>query len=283
MKNILMLAFGTASAISLTACNGGSSPSSTNINNNGYNGTVAESYSASLPGGGILTTTTNMFYPANTNESTPLYLSVSGITGSVNVNFTIQPAVGSDGIQQSNIKLAAVNLPTIVSPALCAFESNGNESCTLTIDLNNAGAGSYTITPTLESTALTPLINFTVLTQMNYIIPDGTYVETVTGNYPVRVGFLPGCYIESAPSTYTYTVTNGYGCNQYGYCSQLIPGTTGNIFTAPLTTTYFIDNAGATWYDTFYALGYYNGSYNTQTTRSVCPGVVYHANYTLVN
>ena len=197
MTNSSKLLLVISSALILTACNSGSSPSSSNSNNsNGYSGALVESYSVSLPNGGTLNTTQNLVFPAESNGTTPLYFNVSNITESVNIDFAIQQT-SSSSLQQKDV--SAGSLPTI-SSITCNFTLQ-NESCTLTLSLNNSAAGSYSIIPTVESpeSALTP-IPFTNIVPGNYFFGNGTYsvsgiADTVsnnvcTGNVPLPVGSI---------------------------------------------------------------------------------------------
>ena len=277
-SNKFLLIF--SSAIALSACNSGSS-SSSGTNSNVYNGTLIESYSVSLPTGGNLVSTTNMFYATNATVSPILYFGVESNSSNVNITFSVQQTAGS-ATTANNVSVKSSTIPSI-TPTTCNFTSQ-NESCAITLNLNSSAAGTYSITPMIESIsniALSPIV-FTVLPQTTYIIANGTYTRQGYDFSPNQLGVLPDCNV--AYTTYTYqTVSNGQFCISSDDCIQMIPGTIQNNFIAPETKITNVDNNGVPYSITYTYLGYYNSTYNTSTTISTCPGAVGYDSYTLIN
>ena len=213
MSNLSKLLIVLAAGFTLVACNGGGS-SSSGGGGNGYSGALVESYSASLPGGGTLNTTQNLVFPAESNGTIPLYFNVVNITQNESIAFTIQQT-SSSSLQQKDVSAAGANLPTI-SPTTCNFTLQ-NESCTLTLSLNNSSAGTYNIIPMVESpeSGLAP-IPFTNVVPGNYFFGNGTYsiagtAYTVSNGVCTGISTLPAGAIATVGTTQTCYSVNGGG------------------------------------------------------------------------
>ena len=269
MSNIskLLLIFASSIAL-LSACNGGGSTSSGGGSggNGPYTGPALESYSASIPGGGTLTAAQNMVFPAESSATTPVYFNVSGIPGNTTVNFMIQQVSGSS-LQQKNVSVASSNLPTL-SPASCNFTQQ-NESCVVTLNLNNSAAGTIAIVPGSGGSNLTP-IQITILNTGLYTYTDGTY--NVSGQYLSGVGGNGTC--STMPFSTTATVANGQICYTAGTCGTTVEGLT--VFNTPMILTYMnsvFDNIYG--YTNSYTMIPLTNGFSISVINSSCPAGIF--------
>ena len=207
MNTKISLSMIACAALAIAACNGGGGGgSSSTISSNGYAGQPTQGYSESLPSGGTLNSITNMIYPAESaNGTATLNFQVESISGSVTVNFT--PAQTSSLISSTGVKAAGgTGLPSI-SPGFCTFNQN-NESCSITLNLNGASAGTYAVTPSESSTSLTP-ISFTAMNVVagTFTYSNGTY--SITG---MAWDGEPDCLLSPLPAGARLTLNGNTSC-----------------------------------------------------------------------
>ena len=276
------------SSLALTACNGGSS-SSTTTSSGGYAGAATQAYIESLPSGGKLTSITNMIYPAESNGTVSLFFQVESITGNISVGFTAQQESsggggGSDPVPSAaEIKAPVSGVPTL-SPSTCNFTTS-NESCTLTLSLNDASAGTYTITPNESSIDLTPL-SFTTMNPTSgssYTFTNGSY--SLTGN---QWDGSNDCQLAPLPTNAVVTVNTNAGTvcvvsdSTPQFCQPIESSALVNTpVQLPYITTFCASSVGATCVstgtDTAVNLTNNGGLYDTNTFGPVCPSLVaYH-------
>lgn len=206
----LSLVLLTSSGVLLAACNGGGSSSA----NNGGTPTPSPTstpnppttYSEALPNGGDLVTSSNLILASNA-ISVPLAFGVTGITSDTTVNFVVSAVTGSSSTQLQ----AGGSVPT-VTPSSCSFTAVNPQPCNPVLDVANAPAGSYIITPTVNSTNLSP-ITFSTQAASSVLLPDGSYSSTEQSS--------SSCIANSVITEY-FSIAYGQLCG-YGKCQPNAP------------------------------------------------------------
>lgn len=253
MRNITKILLISSTTTLLAACNGGSSGgNSSGGGGNNYDTPQPQVYSAVLPGGGNLISTTNLYFSTSSNNI-PLQFGVQNIINDTTVSFTVQATNSTTKTLQS------VSLPTI-SPSQCIFSATNPQPCTITMDASAAPAGSYTLVPATTAN-LTP-ITITTELQSSFTLPDGTYEAAITGAHP------PECKLNT--SSETLVVSNGTLCvGSFCQPNYAIPVPSGSN---PFAGQGYFSNVA--WTGTVATLNW---------TPDGCPGVLAPNTFTKIN
>lgn len=201
MKKISVLLMSFFGVTALVACNSGSSSSPSNTGGDPTTIPAPEQYKASLPAGGELISTTNLYLSTNSSEI-PLQFGVKDITTDVIVKFTVET---NSNINSNSLKGGSSALVPTISPRECVFKSINPQPCTITVNASVAPVGNYRVVPSTAKD-LAPIM-ITTMTQSSFTLPNGAYT---TSEYIVS-----GISCQITEASGSLAVSNGEICFNY--------------------------------------------------------------------